>query len=418
MPNRAIRCSQKAIGTMILSTARRDKLTLGACALCSALVVGAFLLFPIWAPSWMAEYHTGRSAVMLIYSASGIVMTLTMPIVGWLLTRVSAWQVIIGGAVVMGGGAIAASMIHAFLAFAIAYALLVGAGTSLAGIVPCQALAIRLFPRHVGKIGGLIMISLAVAGVVLPLVVTPFMLAVGWRTALAVAGAVILIVIPLLAIWFMRERAPVESAEASDSPTAAEAPAGTLLRTRVFWVILLSVFPMMATSTAIQANLLPIVADHGVGPRDASFMLSGLAIGSALGAALFGWLADRSDPRLVLGGAAGLMAASLVAFASSGGLLVAAGATVVLGLGAGGSLPLLSTITHRQYGAAYAPAYGLLNSFMLPYMFAPLLIGMIRDTTGSYATAFVGALPLLLLSAAVIWLLRKSPTTHGAPQAG
>jgi MFS family permease len=304
-------------------------------------------------------------------------------------------------------------MIQNYLAFAIVYALFLGTGAALAGVLPCQSLAIRLFPRHVGKISGLLMVALAITGVVLPVVVTPFMLAVGWRTALAVAGAIILVLIPLLAFGFMRERAPV-AAGAADVPAAAPAPAGGFMRTRGFWIILAGIFPMMATSTAVQANLLPILADHGVGPRDASFILSGLAVGSALGAALFGWLADRADPRLVLGAAVGLMAASLVAFAGSGGLPVAAGATVVLGLAGGGLLPLMSIFAFRQFGAAYAPAYGLLNSFMLPYMLAPPLIGLVRDKTGSYTAAFLGAVPLLLLSAAVVWLLRTSPGTRAS----
>ena len=397
-----------------MATASRDKLTLGACALCAGLVLGIYLLFPIWAPSWMAEFRTGRSAVMLIYSAAGIVMTLAMPVAGWLLTRMPAWQVIVAGAITMGGGAIVASMIQTFLAFAIVYALLLGTGAALAGVLPCQSLAIRLFPRHVGKISGLMMIAMAITGVVLPLVVTPFMLAVGWRTTLAVAGAFVLVFIPLLAIRFMRERVPVASADTADLAAEVPAAASGLMRTRAFRIILGGIFPIMATSTAIQANLLPILADHGVGPSDASYILSGMAVGGALGAGLFGWLADRADPRLVLGGAAGMMAGSLLAFAGSGGMVIAASATVVLGVAGASILPLLSIFAFRQFGAAYAPAVGLLNSCMLPYMFAPPLIGLVRDTTGSYAAAFIGAVPLLAMSAAVVWLLRAAPVTQGA----
>ena len=107
------------------------------------------------------------------------------------------------------------------------------------------------------------------------------------------------------------------------------------------------------------------------------------------------------------------MAASLIAFSGSGGLAIAAGATVVLGLAAGGLLPLLSIFAFRQFGGAYAPAYGLLNSVMLPYMLAPPLIGLVRDQTGSYAAVFLGALPVLQLSAAVVWFLKMPTVTRG-----
>lgn len=389
--------------------ANGDSWTLGACALCAGLVLGIFLLFPIWAPSWMAEFGAERSSVMLIYSASGIIMTLAFPLVGRLLIRIPAWRVIIAGAVVMGGGAIVAAMIPTFIPFAVVYALLVGTGAALAGVLPCQSLAVRLFPSHVGKIGGLMMIALAVAGVTLPLLFTPLMMAVGWRTALGTAGVIILLVIPPLAIRFMRKEASAEAADATQASSAGLVPAGGFMRMPSFWIILCAIFPMLATSTAIQANLLPVLADHNVDLRGASYILSAMAVGGALGAAVIGWLADRADPRLVLGGSAGLMAVSLVAFASPGGMPIAAGATVLLGLAAGGTLPLLSTFTFRQFGAAYAPAFGVLNSVMMPYMFSPPLIGLIRDRAGSYVPAFLGAVPFLLLGAAIIWLLKRAP---------
>jgi MFS family permease len=388
-------------------------LALAACAICPAVVLGVFLVFPLWAPAWMGDFGKNRGEVMLVYSASGLLMTLTMPIVGRLLTRVAAWRLIVVGAVLLGGGLIVASMLTNYLAFAVVYVLAIGLGVSLAGIIPGQTVAVRLFPRHVGAIGGLIMISLAVAGMIFPLVLAPLEAAIGWRGALAATGGAVLILLPLVAFGMLRGKEG--AADAAPAPDAAPAEASTaqILKARGFWIIIAGLFPLMAASTAVQANLLPILADHGVGQGQASVALAAMAIGSAAGAAAFGWLADRFDPRMVIAGSATLMAAAAVALAGGGGVVAALVATIALGLASGGTLPLQSIFAFRQFGAAYAPAVGLLNLFMLPYMLAPPLIGFVRDQTGSYSLCLLVAAPVLLVGAAATWRLKSAQARGG-----
>lgn len=391
----------------------RDKLTLAACAICPALAMGVFLAFPVWAPSWMSDFGTSRGSVMLIYSASGILMTLSLPVVGRLLTRVPVWLLIIAGGLLMGGGAIVASLLKTYFAFAAVYAPAMGVGVALAGLLPCQTLAVRLFPRHVGAIGGLLMVALAVTGIAFPLLLTPIKAVVGWRTALAALGAGLLILIPLLALGFMRKTAPAASESAADPHPGGGGGAvpttGDILRSGGFWILVAGMLPLIAVPTAIQTNLLPIMADHGVGARDASLALAALALGNALGAVVIGWMADKVDPRLVTTGVAAVMAASLVALASGGGLLVGVGAAFALGLPTGGIMPLASVLAFRQFKSGYAPVLGLLNACLLPYLFGPPLIGWIRDQTGSYSMTFLAAIPLLALGAAGMWWLKVAP---------
>lgn len=395
----------------------RRGLTLAACAICPAVVLGVFLVFPIWAPAWMAAFGKSRGEVMLVYSASGLLMTLTMPIVGRLLTKVAAWRLIVVGAVLLGGGLIVASMLTNYLVFAVVYVLAIGLGVAFGGIIPGQTVAVRLFPRHVGAIGGLIMISLAVAGVIFPLVLAPLRAAIGWRGALAGTGGAILVLLPPVAFFMMRGRAAAADAAPPLGPLRDEVSTGQILKTGGFWIIVAGLFPLMAASTAVQANLLPILADHGVGQGQASVVLAAMAIGSAAGAAVFGWLADRFDPRMVIAGSTALMSASLVALAGKGGGAAALVATIALGLASGGTLPLQSIFAFRQFGAGYAPAVGLLNLVMLPYMLAPPLIGFVRDRTGSYSQCLLAAAPLLLLGAATTWRLSSArAAAAGAPR--
>ena len=398
---------------------RLDKrsLTLAACATCPAVVLAVFLIFPLWAPDWMSAFGKSRGEIMLIYSVSGLLMTLMMSVVGWLLTRIAAWRLIVAGAVLLGGGLIVASMLRDYIAFAVVYVLAIGIGVALAGIIPGQTIAIRLFPRHVGAIGGLIMISLAGVGTIFPLVLAPLKAAIGWRGALAATGGAVLVLLPLVAFSMIRGR------EGAAGPASAHAltgrtSAGQILKAGGFWIIIAGLFPLMASSIAVQANLLPIMADHAVDQNSASVVLAGMAVGSAVGAAVFGWLADKFDPRLVITGSAALTAAALVALAGDGRSVSAPMAMIALGFASGGNLPLQSVFVFRRFGADYAPAVGLLTLCTLPYMLAPPLFGFVRDRMGSYSLCLLAAVPLLLLGAAITWRLKPAEAAHvGARQA-
>ena len=396
----------------------RNILTVAACVLCTALILGVFLVFPIWAPEWMREFKMDRGQAMGIFGGSGILMSVTMPLVGKLLTRQPAWRVITVGALVLGGGMIAASTLKDGKAFALLYVAAMGVGVAMAGILPCQALSVKLFPSRVGAIGGMMMVALAVTGVVFPFMFTALKVAIGWRAALAAMGAGVLAVIPLLALGFMRGAGEGAFDAAGAHGTGGHAAGGhaaggkaangPILRTWTFWVIAAGTFPMLATPASIQANMLPIVADHGVTAAGASVVLSALAVGTAIGAALFGWLADRIDPRMAVVASALLMAGSLFLLVGARGVTFAGSGAFVLGLASGGVTPLMSTFALRIFGAGYAPAFGLLNFFMLPYMLGPPFIGHVRDQTGSYNAVLLAAAPVVVLGALGMWSLRSA----------
>lgn len=371
---------------------------LAACIIIPGVMLGVYVLFPLWAADWMSDFGKRRGAVMLIFSASGILMTLMSPVTGRLLTRVPAWQLIVIGSILLGGGFILASRIKTYDTFAAVYIVAAGIGVGLGGVLPCQALAVRLFPQKVGMIGGLMIVALSVSGFAFPLILNPLKSALGWRAAFAITGIGVLAIVPILAFCFMRERAPPRTLEADAVTAPRLLTMGEIFATRSFWIILAGIFPLMLIPTAVHANILSILADHGGSKHMAGYVLSILAVGSGLGAAGFGWLADRRDPRDIILIAAVLMSVALFMMVT-GGLSIATISVVMLGLASGGILPILSIFAMREFGTGYAPAMGLLNLFMLPHIFGPPLFGYVRDHTGSYSVALLAGTPILMLGA-------------------
>jgi cyanate permease len=401
-----------------VATTTQKRLTVAACTTCTALVLGVFLLFTIWTPDLMKEFGMKLGPVMGIFAITGILMNVGMPIVGSLLTRIPAWRLTTFGGIVLGVGVIAASTLKSPLAFSVVYALFMGVGVAAAGILPGQTLAVRLFPNHVGALSGLMMVALAVAGATLPQIFTPLKAAIGWRAAMAVMGAMVLVLVPLLAVAFMRVEVGDEAGPAAGLHGAhgagGKAASGPILRTWPFWIITICILPMFGTGTSIQANFVPIVGDHGVSPAQAATALSALMVGTAIGAGFFGWLADRIDPRLAILAVAMVMVAALLILVGGKGLAFASVAAFTFGAGAGGISPLMSTFALRQFKDGYAPALGLMNFFMLPYMFGPPLIGHIRDQTGSYNGVLLAIAPILVLAAAAMWTLNSAKSPVGA----
>jgi MFS transporter, OFA family, oxalate/formate antiporter len=397
----------------------RKVAAVAACVVCTALVLGVFLTFTIWAPDWIGDFRMNRGPVMLVFAASGILMNVAMPGIGAVLTRIPPWRVILGGGILLGGGLVLDSFVRAPVVFFVLYALIMGFGVALAGILPCQALAVRLYPSRIGSIGGMMMVALAVTGVIFPFALIPLKAAIGWRLALAGLGAVVLIIVPLLALAFMRgvvEHEPGQTGGAHGAHGAGgPKSSGPIVRTRAFWVMVAGILPMLAVASAIQANMLPILADRGVVQTGASLVLSALAVGTAIGAGLFGWLADRIDPRLAIIAASLLIAACLLVLAGGNGATLAEVGAFTLGVGAGGISPLMSTFALRRFGTGYAPAFGLLNFFMIPYILGAPLLGFVRDRTGSYDLILLVAAPLVVLGAVGMWSLRSAKAAAPVP---
>ena len=400
----------------------RKVLTVAACIICTAWVLGVFLAFPIWAPAWTGEFHMKLGVVMTVFAASGLLMNVVMPVIGRLLLRIPAWRMVLLGGVLLGGGLILATFVRVPAAFCVLYAIIMGLGVAMAGILPCQALAVSLFPNRVGSIGGMMMVALAVTGVIFPVTLLPLKAAFGWRPALAVLAAVTLVVVPLLAIVFMRGAAEPGSAAGAHGAHGAggSSGAGPIVSTGAFWVMVAGILPMLLTASAIQANITSILADRGVlSASSMSFAMSALAVGTAIGAGMFGWLADRIDPRIAVIAVAGLMAVCFLILVKGSGLALAATGAATLGLGSGGITPIMSTFALRRYGAGYAPAFGLLNFFMLPYMLGAPLFGFVHDRTGSYNLILLIAAPVIVIGAIGMWSLKsvKSPPSGAEPLA-
>ena len=254
---------------------------------------------------------------------------------------------------------------------------------------------------------------------------------VSWRAAWAVLGAIALGTLPPLAALLVRRRPedlgllPDGAAATAIAPARATAGAAEpvwrlagAMRTRAFWLLLLSAGLAAFTLAGITTHQVPVLLHNGVPPAATAAMVSVYALCWSVGGVLWGYLGERVPVRFGLAlvylvGALGAVlllqtttAPGALAFAVLYGLIVAGGAT------------LDALIWADYYGRA---TLGTLRGVGRPLLMVfnalgPLVAAVVVDYTGSYAPALLGFAVINVLSALLV-LAARPPQLSKPPAA-
>jgi len=361
-----------------------------------------------------------RGQIMAGYTVFFVTMGLVSPLVGRVVDVQGARRVMPLGALVMGLGFALISVMHELYVLYLGY-MLVGIGAAGFGSVPCSAVVSNWFKKSRGTAIGLMSSGIGAGGVVMPPVVSYFLETTGWRgTYFALAVIVWVSVIPL-ALLVVRTKPSdlgLHPDGAAEPPAAASGARGAsgegiplklAVGTAAFWLIAMSfVLSAFGRMGALQSQG-PNLIDLGFPAAVAALALSIIGFGSGVGKFIFGWLCDRTS--LKAAGAIGMMLQSAGVVVM---LTVTAGSpdlaiwmySILLGLGAGSWLPIVSMLTSSSFGLRhYGSIYGLISLMLnLGTAAGPLAAGLMFDALGSYRAAFIicaalcaAAVPMVLL---------------------
>ena len=149
--------------------------------------------------------------------------------------------------------------------------------------------------------------------------------------------------------------------------------------------------------------------DRGYTQADAAGIISLVLTVSIAGRLLMGWLADRMPRRYVM-----LLIYLLVACAIPLLLVRSSGMTMyvfaaIFGLGLGGEYLIIPLMAGELFGVkVLGRVMGIvLTADGVAEATAPMLVGYLRDRTGSYDVGFFVLVGAALLGTAAIWLLPK-----------
>jgi sugar phosphate permease len=356
---------------------------------------GAFLLSMTEEPGW------STSAVSFAAAAGLVVFGLSGPVSGWLMGRIGVRNVVLVSLVVTAGALIATSLVREIWQLALFFGLLSGLGTGLVASVLGPTVATRWFVKDRGLVTGILGASTSTGQLIFFPLLTALAVTVGWRAgALVLAVLALALVIPVL-VWIRDDPAdigerPLGAPDGDIRPTPA--PERGIMRRAVrtgdFWFLAGTFFVCGATSNGLVGqHFIPHAVDHGFTAVAASGALAVMGFFNFIGTIASGWLTDRWDPRKLLLGYYTFRGISLLFLPFVHDTMTIAAFAVLFGLDYIATVPPTVALVADRFGRRNVGiVYGwVFAAHMIGAAIAAWVAGVVRDTVGDYAIAFIAA---------------------------
>ena len=327
-------------------------LTFFALGLIFALRGTLGLLMPEWevTPGWSRTLVSSGGAVILVLMAVG------GPVGGNLLDRWGPRPVYVGGMLLVGVGALIASQLSAAWAFVIFFCGVVGLGSGALNLPTASTTMALLFTRRQGLVTGVALAGASGGQLLLMPLLAVTIGAVGWRsTYMMIGGALLLLA---AGAWVVLRGAPSAHENASATRHGRDEfrhlmrRLNFLFSNRTF-LLMLGAFTLCGFTTAgvVDVHFLPYAALCGFAPLESTTAYGIHGVGNMIGVILFGWLADKMSPRLLLAGMFFARAGSfLILMRIAGDWPLMLTFVVLFGLINFATLPVLAAIVRQHLG--------------------------------------------------------------------
>jgi sugar phosphate permease len=331
---------------------------------------------------------------------------------GWIVDRFGPRRLMMAGIVMAGAALIGLAHMTALWMFYVFY-LFNALGYVCGGPLPNQVLLSRWFDKSRGKAMGFAYLGIGIGGYLVNKLSPQLVDAFGWRGALQVLG-ILIVVLALPLAYFVRDEPDDAGLGAGPARSGLPpvAPIGDLFRNPAFYLLAIgSMCSIGAVGGTNQHLKLFLSLDQHFSQRDAASVISTVLACSIAGRLLMGWLADRIARKHVMLLIYLLIAASipLLFIAQSQAALYAF--AVIFGLGLGGEYMIIPLMAAELFGVkVLGRLLGvILTADGVAEATCPMLVGYLRDVTGSYRTGFVLLIAVALSGTlAIAFLPRRS----------
>lgn len=325
--------------------------------------------------------------------------------VGWLIDRFGPCKLILIG-ILMGGIAFVLlgtmTSLWQFYAFSLCAAL----GYICGGPLPNQVLTTRWFTTSRGKAMGIAYLGVGVGGVLVPQIARWLDSHFGWHDSLMILGA-LMVLISFPVAWFAKDN-PDHTVPKVVVKENKQAPLGDVLKNRWFYMLLIgSMCSIAAVSGTVQHLKLFFSFDLKYTQGQSADILSLILFSSIIGRLFMGWLADRIAKKYVMILIYLLVASAipLLYFASSPDIIYVF--AFLFGLALGGDYMIIPLMTAEIFGIKIlGRVMGIiLTTDVMSDALSPILVGWLRDKSGSYFTGFAALIALAVVGAITVLFL-------------
>jgi len=356
--------------------------------------------------AWIADFGWTRAQASLGILGSTLALAAVLPFIGSIVDRYGLVTPVMISLLGLSLAYVLLGMfvqsIATFVILAMLQAILGSASSPLAYTRAINA----VFNKQRGLALGVALSGAGVAATFGPTLISNAIDAFGWRGAyyamalftLAV-GAVIVLVLSRLN--GAKTAASIDMEAANRDFLVAKA-------SRTYWTIMAAIFCLSLGLGGLMIHFVPILLDVGFATNAAVKIAGVIGIAVVLGRLLVGFAVDRIfAPRvaiaILLACISGVLALALL------GSVVAVPAAFVIGFSVGAEVDLIGYLVARYFGMhAYGQIYGRqYSTFLIATGLSPVILGAVRDATGTYTASLITAAAFMVISAALFAKLPK-----------
>jgi sugar phosphate permease len=382
------------------------------------------------------EFGWSLGTISAAVSINLLLYGLTAPFAAALMEKFGIRRVVAGALLLIAAGSGLTVFMTASWELVLLWGVLVGLGTGSMALGFVAVLANRWFVAKRGLVTGVLTAGGAAGNLVFLPVLANLTVSHGWRIAALTVSGVALLVVPLV-WWRLRDRPAdlgvtaygagpddVASLPVPNPGGAARNALGALrqaARTRTFW-LLAGGFAICGATTngLVGTHFIPAAHDHGLPETTAASLLALVGLFDIVGTIASGWLTDRVDSRLLLGGYYALRGLSLLVLPALFAATVHPSMVIFIlfyGLDWVATVPPTVTLCREYFGAAGPVVFGwVFASHQIGAAIAASAAGLLRDQLGTYDWAWYGAGALALLASLLsLMLLIGKRTTEVGP---
>jgi predicted MFS family arabinose efflux permease len=327
-----------------------------------------------------------------------------------------------------GGALLATSLVREIWQLTLLFGLVSGLGTGLVASVLGPTVATRWFVRNRGLVVGILGASNSAGQLVFFPLLTALAVGIHWRFGAVVLGVLALALL-LPVVLLLRESPASVGARPLGAPDGPVQPprrpdAGVMrraVRTSDFWFLAGTFFVCGATSNGLVGqHFIPHAVEHGFTPVAASFALAAMGVFNFIGTIASGWLTDRFDPRRLLLMYYGFRGISLLFVPFVHDTVTIGAFAVLFGLDYIATVPPTVALAADRFGAHnVGVVYGwIFAAHMVGAAVAAWAAGVVRESVGDYAAAFVAAGWIAIVAGFAALMIRRREAVPAGAAAG
>ncbi|WP_223995264.1 MFS transporter [Arthrobacter sp. NicSoilB11] len=391
------------------------------------------------------EFGWSTTVLSAAVSINLVLFGLSAPFAAALMERFGIRAVTSTALVLIGMGSALTVLVNQSWQILLTWGLLIGLGTGSMALVFAATIANTWFTKSRGLVIGILTAGSA-AG---QLVFLPFIALLaqdpGWRQASLLIAAGALAVVPLVLKFLKNSPADVgvlpygaegpaieeqagsqaavpEGAPRSNAAVRALQVLKRASRVRTFWALAAGFAICGATTNGlIGTHFIPSAHDHGMPETTAAGLLAVVGIFDIVGTIASGWLTDRFNPRVLLAvyyqfRGSGLLVLPLLLNADVQPSMIVF--VVIYGLDWVATVPPTAAICRETFGADGSVVFGwVFAAHQLGAAAAAIAAGALRDATGHYTYAWLGAAAMCTIAAVISATIRRHHSSREAEPA-